>query len=135
MTLNNIIAIVEEVFECEGMLKGDSRKGDCVDGRIVYSTLAKRYFKKKVGDDFVNPSSTGIGKAINRDHSTVLNHFKRHEELFTTKDRTYMERFDMCEAKVRGLTEIRPVDFKELLQFELQTLSQEKCKALLTIIQ
>lgn len=126
MTLNNIIAIVEEVFECEGMLEDKCRERGYVDGRIAYSTLANRYLDLTLRE---------IGEPIKRDHATVLNHFKRHEELFTTKDKTYMERFDMCEAKVRGLTEIRPVDFKELLQFELQTLSQEKCKALLTIIQ
>jgi chromosomal replication initiation ATPase DnaA len=123
----NIIAVVEEVFDCPGKLATRTKDRTVADARVVYSVLAKKYVKKS--------TSSMIGSHINRDHSTVLHHFKKHEDLFTIKDKDYTERFETCDALVKGFTDVKPVDFKELLQEKVQELSQMKCKALLTIIE
>ena len=125
--LNNIKAVVEDVFECEGKLGALTRERDIVDARFAYSKLTSKYI--------MGISASAIGRSINRDHASVLNHYKKHEDLFTINDKSYVDRYQACEARVKGFTNFNPVDYREMLQDRLESLSQEKCKSLLTIIE
>lgn len=122
----NIIAIVEEIYNCEGLLGSKCRQHPLPDARKAYSMLCKKYIKPI--------TLSVIGRNINRDHSSILNHLKKHEDLFTTKNKKYIAQYKACEARVKGLSDEKPTDYQELLQEKIQMLSQKKCEALLTFI-
>ena len=122
----NIKAIVEEVFECPGQLETRTRKTPVPDARKAYSKLCRKYIKKI--------SYAKIGVEINKDHATVMNHIQKHEDLFTTNEWEYIKKYYSCEAKVKGLSDVNPVDYRESLTERVQMLSQEKCAGLLTLL-
>lgn len=62
-----------------------SRRRHKYNGRVIFS-----YICYKIGY-----RSTDISKMINRTHSTVLNHFKRHEEFYKY-DAEYRDIYKKC---------------------------------------
>ena len=125
--INNIKAVVEEVFGCEGLLSSSVRTYPVPDARKAHSKLCVKYTRRV--------SYAKIGASINRDHSTVVAHLKKHEDLFTTKNAEYIEKYNACEAIVKGLSDEKPVDFKEILQEKIEVISQSKCEEILTVIE
>ena len=125
--IKNVKAVVEEVFGCHGRLESKTRKKPAPDARKAYSKLCIKYTRRV--------SYAKIGAGINRDHSTVVNHLKKHEDLFTTKNAEYIEKYNACEAIVKGLSDEKPVDFKEILQEKIEVISQSKCEEILTVLE
>ena len=124
--IKNVTAIVEDVFECPGKLERKIRKRPIPDARVAYSKLLSVYAPYL--------SNSSIGKSINRDHAAVWHYLNKHEDLFTINDTAYILRYNACEARVKGLSNVKPVDYREELQERLQMLSQEKCAGLLTLL-
>ena len=124
--INNVKAIVEEVFECPGQLEIKIRKRPIPDARVAYSKLLSVYAPYL--------SNSTIGLSINRDHTAVWHYLNKHEDLFTINDTAYILRYNACEARVKGLSNVKPVDYREMLQERVQVLSQDMCAGLLTLL-
>lgn len=125
--IKNVKAVVEEVFGCPGAIDTKTRRRFATDARMAYVKLLSNYATYL--------SNTNIGASINRDHTAVWYYLNKHEDLFAINDLNYITKYNACDAIVKGFCDVKPDDYREMLQEKVQMLSQRKCEGLLTLLE
>lgn len=77
-------------FDNPNILKCKNRKREYVDGRAIFSHISRKY----------NFSLTGIGRYLKKDHTTIIHHIRKAEDLLET-DSLFFKKYNKVVEKLK----------------------------------
>lgn len=129
-SLRNIIAIVEDIFDCDIM--EDNRTRKIVDARMCYGYLARKLITDHNNHPIVTYAE--IGDAIGKNHATIL-HYTREFDNIMKYDKELRDKFVFALEKCKGILETNDFLPKDAIDMHWHDLSFEEQKKISLMVE